>query len=198
MALAIIIVSGALAQASWVAHVRAQGSVPVPAGVAVSVSAQDFDDVNNRLTPVIEQALMAQGYRITDADDAMQLTFDTELSGATLGNSPGDDPTASEVGSAVEDSDMFDEGPDTGPHPQQFEGIAPQATIPLGAPGRALGGRYSLWFVLGQPSAPPIWQGAVTARLPQQDPYEIAAAMVPLLVRQIGKTVDEQNAFPPP
>lgn len=179
----------------WVATVRGSEREPVPPGSALAVSARDFTDLNTRLQSVIEQALTARGFNV-DANAALQLVYSTQLSNATDGPTSGEPPSGSEVGDMQEDRQMDVEGPDTGPHPSQFEQTVPQVNVSLGEAGKSALSRYTLDFVLGAPGQTPVWTGGVAVALPSRDPFPIAQDMVEMLVPQIGKTVDAAQAFP--
>ncbi|NJO55043.1 MAG: hypothetical protein HC834_00365 [Rhodospirillales bacterium] len=148
----------------WTAQVKGVGGQPVAAGTVMRVVAEEFDDLNNRLQPVIEQALIANGFRV-DPDATLQLVFSTELSNATAGAYSDEPPTADEVGDIDEDLDMSDQGPFAEPTPGEYEGrepivgVEPQITIPFGKAGKSNTETYSLSFILGAAGRTPLWQG---------------------------------------
>jgi hypothetical protein len=187
--------SMAQSEGGWVATVHGSGREPVLPGSALAIAAGDFTDVNTRLQTVIEQALIAQGFGV-DANASLQLVYSTQLSNATDGPTSGEPPTGSEVGDMQEDRQMDAEGPDTGPHPSQFEQTVPQVNVSLGEAGKSSLSRYTLDFVLGAPGQTPVWTGGVAVALPSQDPFPVAQGMVRILVPQIGKTVNAAQAFP--
>ena len=191
----------AQATGQWVASVRGDARAPLPPHSTLTVSPQDVDDVSMRLQSVIEQGLQAKGYGVGDSGGSgLQLWFDTELSNATVGIDPARAENATEVGALAVDDEMLGRGTDSiGTDDRDEVEVMPQVTIPFGAGGPAQPGTpYSLTFIVGRPGETPIWQGAVTARVGNEDPFEVAQAMVPLLIDQIGKTVRAESSFPNP
>jgi hypothetical protein len=152
-----------------------------------------------RLQDVIEQRLRQKGYGVGDSGGSgLQLWFDTELSIATIGVDPARAENATEVGALAVDDEMLGRGSGVVNSDDRTEvEVMPQATIPFGASAPAQPGTpYSLTFVVGRPGEVPIWQGAVTARIGNEDPFDVAQAMVPLLIDQIGRTVSVETNFP--
>ena len=185
----------AIADDAWVAQVRGVGASALPAGTALQVVAQDFEDLNVKLQPTIERALTAQGYAV-DPHAGLQLVYATEWSSETMGASSGEPAGGSEVGDISEEDAMVSEGADTGPHSAEFADVSPQVNVPLGKYRTAGLSQYGLSFVVGAAGQTPLWRGSVTAALPAQDPLPIAEAMVPMLVPSIGKTVEAEQSFP--
>lgn len=181
--------SRAEGEGAWVASVRGVGRAPVPPGSALAVVAGDFSEVNSRLRPALERALTAHGFRV-DPNAGLHLVYTTQLSNATSEPS-----TGYEVGDLREERAMDAEGPDTSPHPAQFEAVAPQVNVPLGGGEQSSLSDYALDFVVGVPGETPLWTGGVRVSLPPRDPVVVSEAMVPVLVPQIGQTVDSVQAF---
>jgi hypothetical protein len=182
----------------WVARISGVASGPLPAGSVIVVSGETADDTDLRLATDIATALTAKGYRVGDtvaADGStLQLWFDTEMSAATVGNNPGA-ATDTEVGDPVVDDEMF--GGDGGGDDRDVVSPVPEATFRFGPGGRVWQGQpYALTFIVGRSGEPPLWQGAVRTRITATDPYDVARAMVPLLVDQIGKTGQAERSFP--
>ncbi len=182
-------------EGEWVAHVRAVGFGPVPAGTPMAVSAQDFNDINTRLQPVIEQALVAQGFPV-EPNARLRLVFATELALATMGARSEEPSNSTEVGDAADDETMFSAAGDTAPHSAEFKDVVPQVTVPLDGKEGPATSSYSLSFLVVGADQAPVWQGSVRALLPPQDSFAIVSAMVPLLIPQIGKSVEARHAFP--
>ncbi len=181
----------------WVATVRAQARAPLPPHSSLTVSPRDFDDVSMRLQGVIEERLRQRGYGVGETGGSgLQLWFDTELSEATV-TGPDRPENATEVGAQPVDDEMLGRGSDVADDDRDEAEVMPQATIRFGARGPAQPGTpYSLTFIVGRPGETPIWQGAVTTRIGDEDPFDVAQAMVPLLINQIGNTVRAEANFP--
>jgi hypothetical protein len=161
----------------------------VPPITSVAVQAQEFDDVNSAIADTIQQALAARGIQV-DAGAMMILAYDTELSAATSDATDPQGVDLTELGASGENQDLFPQQ-DIGPLYGEWNVPSlPIADIPLGGgkSGRDLQG-YSLSFFLGADGSPPVWQGVVRSRLPQQDPVPVARSMIGPLVRSVGQSV---------
>jgi hypothetical protein len=169
---------------------------PVPAGAAIAVVAENFNDLNTEVQQVVERALTAHGYTVSQ-DAPLILSFDTEISGATAdikdtagGNLVGSgEPGA--VSSPYPELPSEGDGEELGREPAEIG--TPQVAIPLGEVAAAGGSVFNLSFTLGQDGRVPIWQGSVTAALPADGPFAAARAMAPVLVERIGRTVHNQR-----
>jgi hypothetical protein len=176
--------------------VDAVAGPPVPAGAPIAVVAEDFNDLNTEVRPVVERALVARGYTVSQ-DAPLILSFDTEISDATTdikdnagsnlvgSGEPGADP------SPYPELPSQGAGEELGREPSEIG--TPQATIPLGGVAAASGSVFNLSFTLGRDGRVPIWQGSVTAALPGDGPFEAARVMVPVLVDRIGRTVHNER-----
>lgn len=169
---------------------------PVPAGAPIAVVAEVFNDLNTEVQQVVERALTAHGYTVSQ-DAPLILSFDTEISGATadIKDTAGSNLVGSgepgAVSSPYPELPSEGDGEELGREPAEIG--TPQATIPLGAVAAAGGSVFNLSFTLGQDGRVPIWQGSVTAALPADGPFEAARAMVPVLVERIGRTVHNER-----
>lgn len=189
---------GARAQ-EWVAKVRGDARGAVPPQATLTVSTEDEDDVTMRLQPVIEQALRDRGYGVGEnGGSGLQLWYDTQLSATTVGMDPARPENDTEIGAPVVEQQVLGYGTGAfGTEDRAEVEVTPEATVPFGSAGTAAPGqRYSLTFTVGNPGETPLWQGAVTTRIGSEDPFVVAQGMVPLLVNQIGNTVEAEQSFP--
>ena len=195
------------AEQGGVGVVNAVSGPSVPAGTPIAVVAEEFTDLNTQLQEVVERAMTARGFTVSQ-DAPLILSFDVEMSSATAdiadraganivgGGEPGatgspyqqdptGDPGANE--SPYQQGPWQGDGGDLGQEEPEIGG--PQVTIPFGHGGGGnAGATRSLSFTLGRDGRPPVWQGSVTATLPRSNPFEAAEAMVPVLVDYIGRT----------
>lgn len=184
--------SPALAQQHGYGTLQAVGGAGLPKGASVAVNAEEFTDVNTRLTPVIEQALKARGY-LVDPNAETVLSFDTEMSART---------DALPGGGGFEEASPEELLQSPPPDTEMGESLADEdqalsfgePSIQLGGGGGGGGGAgYSLTFTLGPQGGVPSWQGSVTAVLDQQGAYEVARSMVPVLVDHIGASAKAER-----
>lgn len=189
------------------ATLRAVGDAQMPPIQSVQLQPEEFTDVDNQLISTITSALAARGIQV-DPNATMVLSFDTEDSDLSQGQGVGS-INDTELTSPGEDQDLFpdsDIGPVEGEFPTTVLGGGASLTIGGGGGGPAApqpGPRrlYSLDFTLTGGGDVPIWQGSVRAKLPAQDPLNVAQAMVTPLVANIGQTVSPQRVklqVPPP
>lgn len=187
--------------------VDAVGGPSVPAGTPIAVVAEDFTDLNTHLQEVIERALVRRGFTVNQHAPLI-LSFEVEMSNATADiddqaganvvgsgepgaagspyqQDPSGEPGATE--SPYQQDPWQGAGDDLEQEEPEFE--EPQVAIPFGQGGGGDAGTIrSLSFTLGRDGRPPVWEGSVTATLPNSDPFEAAKAMVPVLVDYIGRT----------
>ncbi|MFO1154325.1 MAG: hypothetical protein U1E42_11790 [Rhodospirillales bacterium] len=187
--------AAAQAAGEWVATVRGESRAPLPPHSTLTVTAEDADDLSMRLQSVIEQGLRATGYGVGDDGSGLQLWFDTELSRATADPGLARPENATEVGALPVDEEMFGSDGDDSDDVADVE-VLPRANVPFGAKGKAAGTPYSLTFIVGRPGETPIWQGSMRTRIGAADPFDVAQAMVPVLIGQLGKSVDGEMSFP--
>ena len=168
-----------------------------PAGTPITVEAAEFTDLNTRLREIIEKALVARGYKIQPKAPFI-LSYDTEMSSRTDPEPRGfRDSGTIEAEKDMEETPPWDDGGgEMGrDEPRMFgpDSDSDAISIPLGSSTGTNQNHYSLSFTLGRDGSPAIWQGAVTAVLPNGDPFEIAETMVPVLADHIGQTVREKQ-----
>lgn len=186
--LAMLVPAGASAQGA-VGQLDAVAGPPLPAGTPISVQAEEFTDLDSRLQEVVEKALTARGYTI-QPNAAFILTYDTEMSGQTDPEAPGvgEDPVEAVAEDMEQTPGWNDDGGELG-RDQPVMDDSNIASIPLGTSDETNQSHYSLSFTLGRGGSPAIWQGSLSAILPNGDPFEIAETMVPILTDHIGQTI---------
>lgn len=170
------------------AVLNADAGPPLPSGTPIAVVAEEFTDLDSRLKEVVEKALVARGYTV-QPNASYVLTYDTEMSAQTDSESPAIAGGGTmETEEDVEQTPPWDDGGgELGrDEPEMFDSNI--ASIPLGGSTNTNQSEYSLSFALGQGGSPAIWQGSLTAVLPNGDPFEIAESMVPVLTGYIGQT----------
>jgi len=184
-----ILFPGQVSAQGAVGQITAVAGPPLPTGTPISVQAEEFTDLDARLKKVVEKALIARGYTIKP-DAAFVLTYDTEMSGQTDPEAPGvgEDPVE-EVADDMEQTPGWNDGGGELGRDQPEMDDSDIASIPLGSSAETNQSQYSLSFTLGQGGSSAIWQGSISAVLPNGDPFEIAETMVPILTGYIGQTV---------
>ncbi len=179
---------GAFAQGA-VGQLDAVAGPPLPAGTPISVQAEEFTDLDTRLQEVVEKALIARGYTV-QPNAPYVLSFDTEMSSQTDPEPAGvgEDPVEA-VADDMERTPGWNDGGGELGRDQPDMDDSNIASIPLESSPTTNQSHYSLSFTLGRGGSPAIWQGSVSAVLPNGDPFEIAETMVPILTDHIGQTV---------
>ena len=195
-ALAVVLAStleykAAAAAEGGIGVVNAVADPQFPTGQPIAVVAEEFTDLNTQLQDVVERALVAHGFTVTQ-NAPLILSFDTEMTNATADvqdRAGGNIVGSGEPGAAPPYEEFLSEefGSNLGDEPPEIAN--PQISMPLGGGGLAGGSQYSLSFTLGRDGRPPVWEGSVTATLPTSDPFAAAQAMVPVLVSHVGRTV---------
>lgn len=180
--------ASAMAQGA-VGQLNAVAGPPLPAGTPIAVQAREFTDPDKRLKEVVEKALIAQGYTV-QSDAPFVLTFDTQMSNQTDPGPPGvgEDPVEAVAEDMEQTPGWNDAGGELGRDRLDLDNSDIES-IPLGSSAESDQSHYSLSFILGRGGSPAIWQGSVSAEMPNGDPFEIAETMVPILTRYIGQTV---------
>lgn len=147
------------------------------------VSSAAFNDLNMRLEPVVIRALKDKGFIIVD-DAPVVLSFSAAT--ATAATRPGESPldlrtsTPDAVATADPESEIRRRNPFLKAEPRQ-----------AGTGGRSSAGQrpYSLSFIVARAGNAPIWQGSVSARMYERDPFKATSRLVPTLVDQVGRTM---------
>lgn len=187
----------AAAEHSLVGSLDAVSDEPIPPGTAVAVSAESFTDLNNRLQPMIETALAAEGYRVDPAAQ-LELTFDagsTDTSTAARLAEPKDSVLDHIEIENVQRRNETLNPLDTSLKSMELESMEGGVKLDLENTGddEDAKAHHVLSFILGARGLPPVWQGSLRAPAQPQDPFVILKRMVPVLAQRIGETVNGEQ-----
>ena len=173
-------VLSASAEVTGQATLNAVAFQPFPQTEAIEVRVLDNSDENLAIMRELQAALTQRGVSLGAGDAPLLLTIDT-----------GDSVGAWTAPGATDRIRMMD---DRGRlFPQGELDIARQARLPLAGTTVVTPAQYRLGLTLdARISGERFWQGWSIANLSQGQASELAAAMVPKLADNLGRTVREQ------
>lgn len=198
-AAALVVASAAIAQSvEHPGRLVTRAFAPLPASLAAVIEPQDDTDENMALARRFAEEVAKRGGRIGGSDTRLSLFFATEVRPNVRAAPPGPTRAPSEaVGSAAADAD-----------PARSSALVPPpptSGTPADGGARALSGRTegrdygrALRYVINatiddKKDGKRLWQGHISYDGAEPDRKAIFSALVPLLVAEIGKTVQERR-----
>ena len=175
-----------------------RGFAPLPSPLTAVVEPQDDTDENVALARRFAEEIAKRGGKADNAGAPLSFYFATEVRANVRAAPPRPTPAPSEAaGSAAADAD-----------PARSSGLAPPPPAtgaPAGGGARVLSGRpegrdygRSLRYVINatiddKRDGKRLWQGHISYDGAEPDRKAIFSALVPLLVVEIGKTIQERR-----
>lgn len=197
--IAAMLFGGSLAAANQVlvGSFDAVGDESIPPGAPIAVSAESFTDLNNRVRPMIETALAADGYQV-DPDAELELTFDAGSTDVTTASRLAE-PKESvldhiEIENVRRRNDTLNPL-DTSYKSMELESVEGKAKLDLEntRDDEDEQAHHTLLFILGARGQTPVWQGSLRVPAQPQDPLGILRKMVPVLAQRIGETANSEK-----
>lgn len=170
----------ASAEVTGQATLNAVAFQPIPQSQAIEVRVLDNSNENLAIMRELQAALSQRGVPLGASDVPLLLTIDTSDSvGAWTA------PGATDRIRMMDDRGRL--------FPQGELDMARQARLPLAGTTVVTPAQYRLGLTLdSRSSGERLWQGWSIADLSQGQPSELAAAMVPKLADNLGRTVREE------
>lgn len=172
--------------------ISARAYNPLPAGAAIAVEPADDTDQSQRLKSAIELALTKDGYRVTEEAPLVLEFYSTEVLGPSVVNSSDcHRPDGGWLGPANRAVPCTNQFPGATPLAQLNQSLFGGADHAPNQPGAApTPPQVHLSIMLdNRRIAKRVWQGSASGELVQADTFAATAALVPMLVAKLGKTV---------